>query len=60
MNGPDGQAFVGYSGAGHTLAEGRDNPQMVGVVGKGPIPPGKYSIGEPTRPLRVRLDAPDT
>lgn len=34
----------GYSGAGYTLAEGRNNPEMVKEEGRGPIPPGMYRI----------------
>jgi lipoprotein-anchoring transpeptidase ErfK/SrfK len=47
MLGAGGQAFVGYSGAGHTLGEGRNNPVMADVAAKGPIPPGRYVIGVP-------------
>lgn len=59
---PGGQTFVGYSGAGHTWSEGRNNPAMCHDVGKGPIPPGSYSIGEPhpsphTGPYTMNLDA---
>jgi len=39
--------FLGYSGAGHSSAEGRDNPAMCRTPGKGPIPPGDYAIGPP-------------
>lgn len=35
----------GYSGQGHTLAEGRNNPDMQTVTAKGPIPRGRWSIG---------------
>jgi hypothetical protein len=56
-------AFVGtgYSGAGHTLAEGRNNPAMEAVVGKGPIPKGMWKIGPAhdsphTGPLTMNLD----
>lgn len=35
---------TGYSGAGFTLAEGRNNPNMCNVAGKGPIPPGRYRV----------------
>lgn len=38
---------TGYSGAGLTIAYGRNNPDMVSVHNKGPIPPGFYSIGLP-------------
>lgn len=34
---------VGYSGAG----VGKNNPQMQWVVNVGPIPQGKYRVGEP-------------
>ena len=47
MTHPDGGNFLGYSGAGHTLREGRDNPAMQAVVKKGPIPVGVYDIGAP-------------
>lgn len=58
---PDGETFVGYSGAGHALAEGRNNPAMVTAVAKGPIPPGVYVIGTPhvsphTGPYTMNLD----
>lgn len=36
---------TGYSGAGRTLAEGRNNPAMEGVQAKGPIPLGRWKIG---------------
>lgn len=36
---------TGYSGAGRTLAEGRNNPDMEAVRSCGPIPCGKWSIG---------------
>ena len=40
-------AFVGtgYSGAGRTLAEGRNNPAMEAEKKKGPIPAGDWTIG---------------
>lgn len=38
---------TGYSGAGKTLAEGRNNPGMITVRNHGPIPPGVYDIGLP-------------
>lgn len=66
MTGAQGQVFVGYSGAGHTLADGRDNPAMVAIQTKGPIPPGEYAIGTPhvsphTGPYTMDLTpAPDT
>lgn len=61
MSGPLGQRFVGYSGAGHGLLSGRNNPAMQGVVGKGPIPVGRYVIGAPrndvhTGPYTLDLD----
>jgi len=51
----------GYSGAGFTRADGRNNPDMVAEVGRGPIPPGLYKIGEPhssphTGPYTMNLD----
>ncbi len=39
----------GYSGDGPALADGRDNPAMEAVRGKGPIPRGRWRIG----PLRT-------
>lgn len=39
--------FIGYSGAGHTLAEGRDNPNLQAAQAMGPIPVGSYYIGAP-------------
>lgn len=39
--------FSGYSGAGHTLAEGRNNPDMQDAIAKGPLPVGSYTIGVP-------------
>lgn len=61
MLGAKGECFQGYSGAGHSLAEGRNNPQMVDAVAKGPIPPGSYTIGDPhvspqTGPYTMDLD----
>lgn len=44
---------TGYSGAGRTLEEGRNNPAMEADPGKGPIPAGLWSIGAP-------VDHPDT
>lgn len=40
--------FVGtcYSGAGRTRLEGRNNPSMEAVAAKGPIPRGKWHIGQ--------------
>lgn len=60
MLGAHGQCFAGYSGAGHSLAEGRNNPQMQTAVAKGPIPAGRYRIGVPhdnrhTGPLTMDL-----
>lgn len=53
--------FIGYSGAGHTKAEGRNNASMQMVVAKGPIPVGDYLIGPPhlspqTGPFTMNLD----
>jgi hypothetical protein len=36
---------TGYSGAGRTLAEGRNNPAMEAVRMKGPIPAGQWLVG---------------
>jgi hypothetical protein len=38
---------TGYSGAGKTLQEGRNNGAMESVVKKGPIPRGRWKIGNP-------------
>lgn len=38
---------VGYSGAGRTATEGRNNPAMEAVQAKGPIPRGRWQIGAP-------------
>lgn len=38
---------TGYSGAGKTYIEGRNNARMCNVPNKGPIPVGKYEIGLP-------------
>lgn len=38
---------TGYSGAGRTLAEGRNNGAMEAVAAKGPIPRGRWKIGRP-------------
>lgn len=38
---------TGYSGSGYTAADGRNNPAMVHIHGKGPIPPGLYQIEKP-------------
>lgn len=44
-----GSIFVGtgYSGAGVTLEQGRNNPTLVQAYNIGPIPPGKYRIEPP-------------
>lgn len=39
--------FQGYSGAGHSLLEGRNNPSMIGIPNRGPIPFGSFKIGAP-------------
>jgi lipoprotein-anchoring transpeptidase ErfK/SrfK len=39
---------TGYSGAGKTFEEGRNNINRVKEAGIGPVPPGKYRI-EPAR-----------
>ncbi len=36
---------TGYSGAGRTALEGRNNPHMQSVVARGPVPVGKWHIG---------------
>jgi hypothetical protein len=60
------QGFIGYSGAGHTMMEGRNNPSMQNVQNKGPIPCGIYDIGDPhysatTGPYTMNLDpTPET
>lgn len=38
---------TGYSGAGHSTATGRNNPDMDNVHNAGPIPRGRYTIGAP-------------
>lgn len=38
---------TGYSGDGPEHAEGRNNPDMESVKGKGPIPRGRWRIGNP-------------
>ena len=43
----------GYSGDGPEFTEGRNNPDMQGVRGKGPIPRGRYRIGPPIRSKNV-------
>jgi len=40
---------TGYSGAGRTLASGRNNPDMEASVAAGPIPRGRWEIGKPRR-----------
>lgn len=57
----DDQSFIGYSGAGHSLAEGRNNPDMQNAPDQGPIPVGNYCIGMPhysanTGPYTMNLD----
>lgn len=48
---PDGAADrflgTGYSGRGKRSAGYRNNPKMVNVKSKGPIPSGRWSIGAP-------------
>ena len=61
-DGAGAHAATGYSGAGHTAATGRNNPDMQGVSNKGPIPRGRYRIGAPhtsdhTGPYTMNLDA---
>lgn len=56
------QVFQGYSGKGHSLIEGRNNPALVNAQGVGPIPMGEYTIGGPynsthTGPYTLTLDA---
>lgn len=43
----------GYSGAGFTGAEGRNNWAMENVRGKGPIPRGLWNIGAARRSANV-------
>lgn len=38
---------TGYSGAGRTLQDGRNNPDMTSIQNKGPTPVGIYDIGLP-------------
>jgi hypothetical protein len=62
MSSADGSVrFNGYSGAGRSLDEGRNNPEMTDVVDRGPITVGRYTIGpahlsEHTGPLTMNLD----
>lgn len=35
---------TGYSGAGPTSAHGKNNPNLQGVVDKGPVPQGEWKI----------------
>jgi hypothetical protein len=54
----------GYSGAGHTRAEGRNNPDMEAVQAKGPIPRGLWRIGRAYKhdnlgPICMNLDPVD-
>jgi len=49
----------GYSGAGRTLDEGRNNPDMETVRGKGPIPAGLWRIHPPRNSRRVGPHAMD-
>lgn len=53
MIGPQGEVFPGYSGAGYTEADGRNNPEMVADPDKGPIPPGCYTIMPPENDPRT-------
>ena len=51
---------TGYSGAGRTLAEGRNNPEMEAAKERGPIPAGEWQIGsahnsDHTGPLSITL-----
>lgn len=45
--------YQGYSGAGHIRSEGRNNPDMQGVVGKGPVPVGDYDIRPPRHSIKT-------
>lgn len=52
---------TGYSGAGRTLADGRNNGDMEDVAAHGPIPRGKWHIDNPrtsqnTGPVTMNLD----
>ncbi|MDB5432404.1 MAG: hypothetical protein JWP35_3520 [Caulobacter sp.] len=52
---------TGYSGAGRTLAEGRNNGALEGASARGPIPCGKWKIAAPrtsntTGPVTMNLD----
>jgi hypothetical protein len=61
LNAKGEHVATGYSGAGHTAATGRNNPDMEDVHNKGPIPRGRYKIGAPhvsphTGPFTMDLD----
>lgn len=44
---------IGYSGAGHSPHTGRNNPDMEDQKGKGPIPRGRWIIGNAHTSSRV-------
>jgi hypothetical protein len=44
---------TGYSGAGRTALEGRNNPHMQDVQARGPVPCGKWTIGKPRKSAKV-------
>lgn len=43
----------GYSGDGPEFSEGRNNPDMEHIRGKGPIPRGRWRIGAMRKSARV-------
>lgn len=49
----------GYSGDGPALVDGRNNPAMEAVQGRGPIPRGRWRIGPPRHSRRVGPHAMD-
>lgn len=49
----------GYSGDGPEFVEGRNNPDMQHIRGKGPIPRGRWRIGKPRNSRNVGPHAMD-
>ncbi|NBB17027.1 DUF2778 domain-containing protein [Caulobacter sp. SLTY] len=49
----------GYSGDGPAFAEGRNNPDMEHIKGKGPIPRGRWTISKPRNSVNVGPHAMD-
>src|SRR4051812_45835473 len=44
---------TGYSGAGKTRSEGRNNSHLQNIKKVGPIPQGKWTIGKPRKSPKV-------